>query len=73
MSVGARLQIRMSIIRPWFTIISETNKVIKNMNVEPRPCTHKHFKNVATTVKSMDIELLNVDPNPCGHQTRKQR
>lgn len=43
------------------------------MNVEPRQCTHKDVKDISTTIRTMDIEILNVDPNPCGHQTGKQR
>ena len=42
---------------------------------ECRPTTMntKIFGFIATTIRSMDIELLNVDPNPYGHQTNKQR
>lgn len=57
----------------WVTITSVTNKVIRNMNVEPRPCTLKDFKNTTITIKSMDIELLNADTNPSDHQASRHR
>ena len=71
--VGVRLKIRMLSIRAWFTTISAKNKVIKHMNAELRPCTHKYLKDIVTTIRSMDIELLSVDPNPSGHKTSKKR
>ena len=43
------------------------------MNAELGPCIHKDLKDIATTVRSMDIELLNVDPNPYGHQKNQKR
>ena len=73
MCVGARLQIRILIIRACFTIISATNKVIKHMNEELRLCTLKYFKAIVITIRSMDIEILSANPNPCGHQKNKQR
>ena len=63
MYVGERLQIKMSSLRAWFTTISAIRKVIRHMNAKPKPCTHKDLKDIATTVRSMDIELLNADPN----------
>ena len=59
--------------RTWFTFIIVTNKVIRDMNVEPRPCTLKDLKDTAITIRSMDIDILNADPNPSGHQTSRQR
>ena len=38
------------------------------MNAEPGSCLHKDLKDIVTTIRSMDIEILNVDPNPCGHE-----
>ena len=73
MYVVERIQISMSNLRTWVTVISAISKVIRHMNVEPRPWTHKDLKVIAKTIKSMDIELLNVDPNPYGHQTNQQR
>ena len=73
MCAGEILQIRILSIRAWFTAISATYKVIRHMNAEPKPCTHKNLKDIVTTVRSMGIELLSAYPNPCGHQTRKQR
>ena len=73
MCAREKIQIRMLRIRAWFTTISETNKVIRRMNAELRPCTLKVIKDIVITVRSMDIEILNADPNPCGHQTRKKR
>ena len=73
MCAGGGLQIKMSSLRTWFTTTSATRKVIKHMNEEPRPCTHKDLKDISITVRSMDMELLNVDLNPCGHQIGKQR
>ena len=52
-----RLLIRMSSIRAWFTVISATNKDIRKMSTEPRPCMHKDLKDIAITIRSMDIEL----------------
>ena len=43
------------------------------MNAELGPYIHKDMKDIAITIRSMDIELLNADPNPCGHQTGKKR
>ena len=43
------------------------------MNVELGPFKKKDLNDIATTVRSMDIDLLNTDPNPCGHQTSQQR
>lgn len=58
--------------RAWVTIKSATNKVIKHMNVELRPCTLEDLKDIVITIRSMDIELLSVDPTQYGHQTRKK-
>ena len=33
---------------------------------------HKDLKDIATIVRSMDIELLSADPSLCGHQTSQQ-
>ena len=71
--VGARLQIRMSSLKTWLIITSATRKVNGNMNVELRPSTHKDLKDIVTTIKSTNIEILSADPNPCGHQTGKKR
>ena len=42
------------------------------MNENLEPCRHQDLKVTATTIRSIDIELLNVDPNPCGHQISQQ-
>ena len=69
------MQISMSNLRTWVTIISIKSKVIKNMNetIEPKPCMHQDLKVTATIFRNMDIEPLNVDPNPCGHQINQQK
>ena len=51
---------------------TSSNQAIKRY-VELGPCINKDLKDIATTIRSMDIEFLSVDPNPCGHQTTKQR
>ena len=63
----------MSNIISWFNAKSETKKVIKHMNAELGPCRHKNLKDIATNVRSTDIELLDANPNPCGYQTSQQR
>ena len=63
----------MSNIRMWFNAKSETNKIIRHINAELGPCRHKNLKDIAITIRSMDIEILNVDPNPCDYQTGKKR
>ena len=55
MCAGARLQIRILSIRARFTAISATKKVIRDMNVEPRPCTLKDLKDIVITIRSMEI------------------
>ena len=40
------------------------------MNARPESQRHQNLKDIATTVKSMDIDHLNVDPSLHGHQTR---
>ena len=59
--------------RKWVTATSATNKLIKHMNVEPRPSTLKDLKDTIITIGSMDIELLSADANQNGYQTGKQR
>ena len=67
MCVGARPQIKMSSLRTWFTTTSAKIKVIKHVNEEPREFIHKDLKDIVTTVRSMDIDILNANLNPCGN------
>ena len=73
MCVGVRMQINMSNLRTWLTIISATSKVIKHMNVELKLWMHQDLKVTTIIVRNMDIEPLNVDPNPRGHQISQQK
>ena len=67
------MQISMTNLKIWVTIISAISKAIRNMNGKLEPCIHQDLKFVATTVRSMDIELLSVDLSLCGHQTNQKR
>ena len=57
MCVRESLQTRISSLRIWLIVISETRKVLKHMNVEPRPYIHKDLKDIAIILRSIDIEL----------------
>ena len=37
------------------------------MNAELGPCIHKDLKDIAITIRSMDIDILNANLNPCGN------
>ena len=67
MCVGARMQISMTNLKTWVTIISAISKVIRHMNARQEPCMHQDLKVTATTTRSMDIEPLSIDIIPCGH------
>ena len=43
------------------------------MNARLKPSGHQDLKVIATTVRSMDIELSSGDPSLCGHQTSHQK
>ena len=70
--VGARMQINMTNLKTWVTIKSAKSKVIKHMYARLKPSGHQVLKVTATTVRSMDIEILSVDLSPCGHQKNQQ-
>ena len=43
------------------------------MNAELESCMHQNLKDIATTIKSMDIEKMNIDPRLTRHLTSKTR
>ena len=72
MSVGVRMLIKMQSQNPWLIVKNAINKDIKHMNVGPKPQRYLNLKDIATILKSMDIENLNVDLSLHGHQTSKK-
>ena len=70
MFVGVRMQIKMQSQNPWLNVKSAKTKDIKQMNAGPKLQNYPNLKDIATTVRSMEIEHLNVDPSLHGHQTR---
>ena len=70
MFVGVRMLIRMQSQNPWLIVKSAISKDIGHMNVEPEPQRYLNLKDIAITVRSMDIEHLNIDLSLHGHQTR---
>ena len=70
MFVGSIMLIRMQCQSMWLTIRNAIDKDIKHMNVRPELQKYLNLKEIATTIRSMDIEHLNADPSLHGHQTR---
>ena len=55
------------------TIVITRRKDIRHMNERQIPSTLKTLKDIVTTLRSMDIDILSVEPIQNGHQTRKKR
>ena len=73
MCAGARMQISMTNLRTWDTVISAKIKFIRHMNARLKPSGHQDLKVTTTTIRSMDIGSLSVDPSLNGHQISRQR
>ena len=63
----------MSTIKTLLIAKSATNEDIRHMNAKPRPCRHKNLKDIAITIKSMNIQLLNANPKQCGSSNRQTK
>ena len=67
MCVRERMQISMTNLKTWVTIINTISKVIRHMNARHESCMHQDLKVTTTTVRSMDIEPSNAYLSLCGH------
>ena len=64
------MQMRMKRQNPWHIVKSARSKDIKHMNARPKSQRHLNLKDIATTVKNMDIDHLNAYPSLHGDKTR---